>query len=155
MNILALDLGTHTGFAIASDGLVTSGTWHFTPKHFEGGGMRYLRFRKQLVEAIDLAKPEAVFFEEVHRHLGTDAAHIYGGLFAVLSSLCEERAIPYAGVGVGTLKKFATGKGNADKQAMIDAARAIFPDQHIEDDNQADALIVLAYARSEKGAAVR
>ena len=43
--ILALDLGTTTGWALRfGDGGTTSGTMTFKPGRFEGGGMRYLRF---------------------------------------------------------------------------------------------------------------
>jgi hypothetical protein len=39
--ILALDLGTSTGWAIRSpDGIVTSGAVSFKPGRFVGGGMR-------------------------------------------------------------------------------------------------------------------
>ena len=42
-SLLALDLGAHTGWALRQrDGTVTSGTRHFKPSRFEGGGMRYL-----------------------------------------------------------------------------------------------------------------
>ncbi|CBA17099.1 hypothetical phage-related protein [Xanthomonas albilineans GPE PC73] len=45
--ILALDLGTRTGWALQhSDGTITSGTEPFTPQRFEGGGMRFLRFKR-------------------------------------------------------------------------------------------------------------
>lgn len=44
-SILALDLGTQTGWALRDrDGAVTSGSESFKPQRFEGGGMRYLRF---------------------------------------------------------------------------------------------------------------
>jgi hypothetical protein len=47
--ILALDLGTTTGWAIRSfDGLITSGTVSFKPGRYDGGGMRYLRFTNWL-----------------------------------------------------------------------------------------------------------
>ena len=40
--LLALDLGTHTGWALRHrDGTTTSGTEHFQPRRFEGGGMRF------------------------------------------------------------------------------------------------------------------
>ena len=52
------------------------------------------------------------WFEHVRRHAGTDAAHVYGGLLATLTSWCELRGIPYAAIPVGTIKKHATGKGN-------------------------------------------
>ena len=49
--VLALDLGTQTGWALRSrDGVVTSGTEPFKPQRFEGGGMRYLRFKRWLSE---------------------------------------------------------------------------------------------------------
>ena len=47
--ILALDLGTTTGWALRGhDGLITSGTTSFRPGRFDGGGMRYLRFTNWL-----------------------------------------------------------------------------------------------------------
>jgi hypothetical protein len=50
--ILALDLGTTTGWALRShDGLITSGTVSFRPGRFDGGGMRYLRFTNWLDRA--------------------------------------------------------------------------------------------------------
>ena len=49
--ILALDLGTTTGWALRGhDGLITSGTTSFRPGRFDGGGMRYLRFTNWLTE---------------------------------------------------------------------------------------------------------
>ena len=54
--ILALDLGTHTGWALYQrDGTITSGTEHFSPQRFEGGGMRFLRFKRWLNEQIGRA----------------------------------------------------------------------------------------------------
>lgn len=143
---LALDLGTTTGWAIRSaGGLITSGTASFRPGRYEGGGMRYLRFGNWLNELCSLTEPfGAIYFEEVRRHAATDAAHVYGGLMATLTAWAELREIPYQGVPVGTIKKHATGKGNAPKEAMIAAARArgFAP----VDDNEADALALLCWA---------
>ena len=144
--ILALDLGTSTGWAIRGpDGLITSGTVSLRPGRFDGGGMRYLRFTNWLTEIDRLSGPiEAIYFEEVRRHAGTDAAHVYGGLMATLETWAELRGVPYQGVPVGTIKRHATGKGNAPKQAMIDAARerGFSP----TDDNEADAIAILLWA---------
>lgn len=84
--------------------------------------MRFLRLRRHLVELLDLERPSLVAFEEVRRHLGTDAAHVYGGIVAVVSEECERRTVPYLGIPVATVKRTATGKGNADKAAMVEAA---------------------------------
>lgn len=147
-SILALDLGTTTGWAIYStDGTITSGTETFKPGRFEGGGMRFLRFKRWLYE-LSLAESmlTAVYFEEVRRHVGVDAAHAYGGFMAHLTAWCEHHNIPYQGVPVGTIKKHATGKGNAGKDEMIKAARDA--GHAVKDDNEADALHLLKYALS-------
>jgi hypothetical protein len=142
--VLALDLGTATGWALrAADGRTTSGTQSFKPGRFEGGGMRYLHFRRWLTDT-KAAGISAVYFEEVRRHAGVDAAHAYGGFLATLTAWCEHHGIPYSGVPVGTIKRHATGKGNADKAAMLDAMRRL---GHAPgDDNEADALALLSWA---------
>ena len=53
----------------------------------------------------------------------------------------EDKNIPYSGVPVGTIKKHVTGKGNANKQAIINAVRGLGFDPR--DDNEADALALL------------
>lgn len=138
--LLALDLGTKTGFASHTAAGITSGVQHFKNDRFSGGGMRYLKFEKWLSE---MPRPDQVIFEEVRRHAGTDAAHVYGGLMAVLTKWCESQKIPYAAVPVGTIKKAWTGKGNANKNLMIDTAkkRGFNP----TDDNEADAIALLHY----------
>ena len=149
--ILALDLGTTTGWALRGfDGLVTTGNASFKPGRYDGGGMRYLRFTNWLTELDRLSGPVGtIWFEEVRRHAGTDAAHVYGGLMASLTSWAELRGIPYEGVPVGTIKRHATGKGNANKAAMIAAAKArgFSP----ADDNEADAIAILHWAIETRG----
>jgi hypothetical protein len=149
--ILALDLGSITGWALYSaERTIVSGTMSFRPSRYEGGGMRYLRFRSWLNELARRAgQIETVHFEEVRRHAGTDAAHVYGGFLAHLSSWCEAEMIGYQGVPVGTIKRFIAGKGNADKQAVMSAVRArgFSP----ADDNEADALAILLWVLETAG----
>lgn len=149
--MLALDLGTTTGWALRGhDGLITTGTASFKPGRYDGGGMRYLRFTNWLMELDRLSGSiSAIWFEEVRRHAGTDAAHVYGGLMATLTAWCELRGVPYQGVPVGTIKRHATSKGNAPKEAMIAAARArgFSP----VDDNEADAIALLVWAIETNG----
>lgn len=142
--ILALDLGTKTGWATKSDRGDLEwfcGTQKCTyDPRLEGGGIRYLRFRNFLET---FGRPSILFYEEVRAHAGTSAAHVYGGFLAHLTAWCEAREVPYQGIPVGTVKKHATGKGNANKAAMLEAARKEWPQLQIEDDNAADALWVL------------
>ena len=151
--ILALDLGTTTGWALRSGReKILSGTISFKPNRFEGGGMRYLRFSQWLDGLLkSLPDLDVVYFEEVRRHSGVDAAHAYGGFLGTLTSWCEEQGLPYRGVPVGTIKQFITGKGNADKATVIAAIRS--RGFEISDDNEADALALLLWAIGTKGGA--
>lgn len=92
--ILALDLGTKTGWAVRSaGGHVSSGSQDLKPRRFEGGGMRFLRFRGWLNELASTGgRPAALYFEEVRRHAGVDAAHVYGGLLTTLTWQMERWA---------------------------------------------------------------
>ena len=144
--ILALDLGTTTGWALrGSDGHITSGSESFRPQRFEGGGMRYLRFKRWLTDIKQCnASIDQVVFEEVRRHAGIEAAHAYGGFMGQLTAWCEHHQIPYQGIPVGTIKKHATGKGNASKDEMVAAVRA--RGHSPADDNEADAIALLYLA---------
>ncbi len=150
MGFLALDLGTKTGWALRlADRTVTSGTVEFRNDRWQGGGMRFLRFKQWLTEIKQMAGGlDAVFIEEVRRHAGVDAAHAYGGFLAHATAWCEHHTIPYEAVPVGTIKRHATGKGNANKEAMIEAARKRGFDP--ADDNEADALAILDWAMTHR-----
>ena len=156
VNILALDLGTNTGWALlqqpkATAGYrVTSGTINLKNDRFQGGGMRYLRFRNWLDEISQCSGGiDTVYFEEVRRHLGVDAAHVYGGFLATLTAWCEDHGLPYQGVPVSHIKCQVTGKGNASKQCVIEAVRAI--GYKPQDDNEADALALIEWVRAQNG----
>jgi Holliday junction resolvasome RuvABC endonuclease subunit len=139
---LALDLGTDTGWAcLEPERTVTHGWASFKPSRFQGGGMRYLIFRRWLDEFVQLAPFGEVVFEEVRRHAGVDASHIYGGLMATLTAWCEEKKIPYRSVPIGTWKKNLTGKGNANKEAVMAAVRS--QGYVVETQDEADAIGIL------------
>ena len=68
---------------------------------------------------------------------------------ATLTAWCEREGIAYQGVPVGTIKRFATGKGNAGKDAVMAAVRArgFSP----ADDNEADAIAILLWVMETRG----
>ena len=165
MNILGIDPGTSCGWALRhADGrVISSGTWDLAPKRHEGGGMRFVRLRTYLRET--LPECDMVAYEEVRRHLGVDAAHIYGGIVATIAAECEARRLPYSAFPVASINKHATGSGTpaarkkgqpkppkgAGKLAMIAAARARWPEIAIVDDNHADALWIADLAATLYG----
>lgn len=146
-SILALDLGTTTGWALYAQGKIVSGSYELRQSQYEGGGMRFLRFRKEFLNPLRAARE--VVFEQVHRHEGTRAAHIYGGLWATLAAWCEENTIPYTGIEVAHWKKTVTGKGNAGKPVIVAAIkkRGYEP----KDENEADALGILIHHITKGG----
>ena len=148
--LLALDLGQKTGWAVRNaDGAIASGTAEFKPGRFQSVGMIFLRFRGWLEEVDETAGIGAIYFEEVAAHRGVAAAHAYGGFLAHLTAWAEAKKIPYAGVPVGTIKRHITGRGNADKDAVIAAVRALGFDP--ADDNEADALALLNWVLKTGG----
>jgi Holliday junction resolvasome RuvABC endonuclease subunit len=155
VNTLALDLGTKCGWAVfdAQGIRLASGTWTLQSdrqRRFEGAGMKWLRLRGYLSSAVALTGlnlrthagpvPLRIVIEEVRRHMGVDAAHAYGGALAVVSAWCEEHGVPYEAFPVGTIKKHATGKGNASKSQMVEAAQKRWPGVELSGDDEADAL---------------
>jgi len=143
--VLALDLGTTTGFSIQGEGFQADGTWNLQPGRFDGGGMRFVKLLARLNEVHEAAPVDQVVFEEVRRHAGTTAAQIYGGLMATVTAWCEQKGIPYTAASVGSIKKAWVGKGNASKEDMI--AEATRRGHVIIDDNHADALAIQHWFR--------
>lgn len=143
--VLALDLGTKTGWAFGSSldpSVVVHGWQDFSPGKFSGGGMRYLKFENWLADIVTQSHVTEVVYEGVRRHVGTDAAHVYGGLMATLTKFCEKCALPYAALPVQTIKKWATGKGNAKKSEMVAVVRS-WGYIGVTSEDQADAIAIL------------
>lgn len=141
--LLALDLGTRTGWAFCpTAGVILSGSWDLSPGRGDDA-LRYQRLKNALDEFWFLNKADnfEVLYEQVHRHAGTRAAHVYGGLLAHVQVWCLQHEIAATPVGVGQIKKFWTGRGNATKEDMMLEARARGFDPI--DDNEADALALL------------
>lgn len=143
MNILALDLGTNLGFAIYKNGKFISGTKKLGT-YKEKFGACFHEFRKWLLNILAKHNLEAVYFERVYGHKGVEAGHCFGGFMYMLASVCFQQKIPCISFSVQAIKKFMTGKGNATKDEMIDAARQ--KGFNPETDDEADAIAVMILA---------
>lgn len=144
MITVSIDPGTRCGWAVldAMGQRIASGDWDLSPRRHESAGMRFVKFERSLLDVLNTYPDCIVAYEEIRRHAGVDAAHVYGGIIATLQRVCLTRPagpIEYVGVPVGTVKKRATGKGNASKEAMIAAAEARWG-VAVSSDNEADAL---------------
>lgn len=155
-NILALDLGTTTGWALGlRDGKLHSGSESFAPRRNDGPGQRWLKFAAFLGQRFHQAgELQAIYYELVIAHMSKEkrpnflAAHAYGGFEAHLQAWADRNRIPLVGVAVGTIKKSWTGRGNASKAEMM--AEAKRRGIRVVDDNHCDALAILDHARKEE-----
>lgn len=150
LNILAIDLGTHCGFALSRGGVITYGTKNFSPRAKDGPGQRWLRFRAMLGDHYNASgELHAIYYEDVKNHKGILAAHCFGGFLAHLQAWADVQRVRLVPVGVGEIKRAWTGKGNSPKEIMIAEAyqRGFKP----ADDNSADALAILHLAMTKEG----
>lgn len=142
MKILALDFATRTGWA----GGGISGVQRFDLRRGESPGMRFLRFRAWLAEICRLIEPEVIAYEQPH-HRGGAATEVAYGFLTEVKTMSAAKGIELMPVHSSTLKKWATGKGNAGKGEMVfEAKRRGYNPQ---DDNEADACLIYEYAQEE------
>ncbi len=145
--ILALDLATKTGFCTGKiPGLKDelSGTKIFDVKRGESPGMRFLRLNSWLSEMFVLMGGiDIIVYEQAH-HRGGPATQCAVGMATHVMSFAAEHDIETMSVHTGTLKKYATGAGNAGKGQVMAAAQRL--GYNPEDDNEADAIFLWRYA---------
>lgn len=132
--VLALDLSTNTGFCTRS----ASGVWNLSPRKNESKGMRLIKLKASLTEICKAENINLIVFEGAVTY-GKFPNHVGVELQGVLKLFCEENNIEYKSYMPTEIKKFATGKGNANKELMVEAAQTKFKMQG-DDDNQADAV---------------
>ena len=144
MNILALDLATKTGWA-HSDG--TSGV-----KCYDWAGVpndqRWHQHFDWLSEVLADKEADAIVYEQAH-HRGGAATRIAVGLVTVTELFANCLRLQVKPYHTATIKKHATGKGNAKKHEMYAAAKQRNPDREFIDDNEIDALFLLDLALSD------
>ena len=144
MTLLALDLGSSCGFAIFKNGEYITETKKLQTTYKEKFGARFLEFRNWLLDVIEKHQIQSVYFERVFGHLGTEAAHCFGGFMYTLASVCLQKNIPCTGFTVQAIKKFMTGKGNATKEEIIAVAKSKGFDPKTDDEADAIAIMLLA-----------
>jgi len=150
-NILAADPATKFGWAHSCG---NSGVWDLSIKRDESAGMRLIRLWGKLEEienavGIDILAYEAARFA-AQRPGAQGALVVQAEMQGQIKSWCERHGVEYKGYSSTEIKKHATGKGNANKEAMVKAAEARFAGRLI-DHNHADALWLLDLVCKEFG----
>jgi len=151
LRYVGIDPGTNCGWGVLDQhgGLVASGTWMLDRAKTDGPGMRAIRLERLLRELVAPWQPHEVLvaYDLVHPYGSVSAVAMYYKLVGRLESCLDELGIAYGGVRPGTYKKHATGKGNAQKDAMVEAAVARWPELGTIKHDEADALWIADSAR--------
>ena len=144
-NILALDLGTTTGWAMNTEAGYKWGHFDVKPTADDSWGMRWVYFRRELSGLFTLPV-DLVVYETNHFTRGKSAVRVMAGLVAHLQEFCLSLPEPvqYHGVPVVTIKSHATGKGNAGKVDMVKQATKLTG--FILTEDEADAICLLDLA---------
>lgn len=164
MNILALDLGTDTGYAAgdteslqfgSTHGIFVMGTWKLaTDKEVRAWGKERLTRRrdprpKRLCDKIISLKwlPDLIVFEDVQFASSTYQTQLWASLRTGVWT-CFGDCVKFDCVPVATLKKFATGSGAAKKEDMARSfARHGIAGASLSDDNAIDAFFIWRWAK--------
>ena len=160
MNILALDLGTKTGYAygvVAAGNPCTSGTWELASKEEirEWGKTRItrrcdprpMRLYRRLCEFGSV--PDILIFEDVNFSTYTLQCQLWASLRTAAWMFAYKRDVPHIDcVPVTSLKVFATNFGGASKEQMAKALKLVAPGlvSASLDDNAIDAIWLWKWA---------
>lgn len=180
--VLGIDLGTTCGFSYAYHPIgqpvdpnkidIHIGQLDLSAGSFDSGAIRFVRLRQFL----SVLKPDLVATEDVKYTPGekpnrvnihaiisraATSMELFGGFKATVAAWCEENQVPCTSFPIGTLKRRATSKGNANKSDMIRACNALFGTEMDADDyvsagydNAADSAFVCLLALETYGRGV-
>ncbi|MBO5970043.1 MAG: crossover junction endodeoxyribonuclease RuvC [Clostridia bacterium] len=140
-NVLALDIATHTGYY----SMHGSGTWNFTESMRRNNNKQHAAFRNTLIEFISQHNIKVIVAEDVsvNNHF-TDTRKL-SEFRGILMEICDTLDLPEPTfINPKTVKKWATGNGNADKEMMMRFCKMRWKTNPV-DDNEADATHIFFY----------
>jgi Holliday junction resolvasome RuvABC endonuclease subunit len=147
-NILGIDQATKCGIAYELVGSKPkSELWLLEIRNKESQGMKWLRFESKLKNFIVINKIEVIAYELPAGRNINPIIHS-SKLICIIEKLCAEMNLEYIELSTGSIKKFATGNGNAKKDLMVEFAKKLWAYDG-EDDNEADALHILHYLKTK------
>jgi Holliday junction resolvasome RuvABC endonuclease subunit len=91
------------------------------------------------LEGVDL-----VALEELAYGAKGESSWVLPWIWGEVIRLCERHDIDLVIVNVATVKKYATGKGNADKDTVLLTTTRRYPDVTLTNNNEADAMVIAA-----------
>lgn len=174
MNTLTLDISTHTGWAITGTSLQESGTYHLATEaeliaQRKAGkertlDLRFSRLYRFIIKQVVEKSIQRIVFEDVQFSSTQMQGQLWASLRTAIWAVAEAYPVEIFSVPVGTLKKFATGKGTAQKEDMANALKLVWPGTSVQmqgdlvyltkpdgttaDDNEVDAIWLAKYSQA-------
>lgn len=140
--VIGIDPGMTTGWAYTTNSnIVIAGSWDLKKDESH----ELVALFRNMCELIDKVVPDIVCYEEpVARGM---AARSLNRQMGIIILACEVCAVAHYPVNPGTLKKHATGRGNATKEEMAEALWGK-GGYRADDHNAVDAHWLADYARN-------
>jgi Holliday junction resolvasome RuvABC endonuclease subunit len=170
MNILALDLGSSTGWARSGNGEIYAGTWELaTAKNLKFQkklrmdrrlDIRVANLVNKLLELHQFEPIDWIFFEDVRFGKSLAQVQLWSAFRGAIWTFAHIKGVQVDCLDTGKLKKWATGSGSAEKPAMAAALIVKHSDRYsaekglvkdrklgtLLDDNAVDAIHLLNWA---------
>jgi Holliday junction resolvasome RuvABC endonuclease subunit len=154
MRVLGLDCATRLGWAYWDGKRRESGVQLFDLKPGDSPGMRWVRFNTWMSEwflSNRLQPNDLIVYEQTLGRFATSQSQVQiaAGFVTRVQEWASVQRCEHSAIHVGTLKKFVTGRGNANKELMTATVEQRWtPGRACIDDNEADAIALLEYART-------
>lgn len=151
---MALDLATTTGWC--SHGLALQSGIYKIPEKAAYNHHKNLLWHERLqrftawFSNMAAVQDQDLVIEKPGMFRSRDAARVCYSLHYIVKEVAKRYRIKVAEVTPGTLKKWATGNGRAEKPEMVAAACAK-AGREVLDHNEADAILLAFYGREELG----
>lgn len=143
-NVLGLDMATHCGYYSTHGG----GTWDFTEAMYRNNNKQHKAFRDTIIEFINNNNIKLVVAEDVS--CGSVSKQFKSSIKlaefrGILFEICDTLDLPEpVFINPKTVKKWATGDGNASKDKMVEFCKKRWKTEPV-DDNEADATHIFMY----------
>lgn len=111
----------------------------------------FLRLRAIRARVLELGPADLIVVESLAISSQTGQHLTRAGLWHVVMEAIDARGYSWAQVNPGTLKKYATGKGNASKDEVLAAVIRRFPAVEVKGNDEADALVLAAMGSDHLG----
>lgn len=149
INIAAIDQATLCGISYEKAGTnkAVVDLWDLNLKGKQSQGMKWILFESRLKKFL-LENEILLVAYELPAGQHKNAIIHASKLICIIEKICCEIEIDYIEFSAKSIKKFATGNGNAGKPLMVEYAKKLWGYEG-EDDNESDSLHILNYLKSK------